>query len=1171
MRLWKQGRIRGGFFFQQSSLFISIVFLGICFFIAPEARGQQSGALSGQIKDPTGALVKDAVVKAVNRESGATRTVNSSDSGTYVLSPLSVGAYSLEVTKDGFKTLTRTGIVVDINAALTLDLELTLGDTSERVEVSSTPPVIDTENQEIGNLRLPEQIENLPIIVREVQTLVGQTPGVPYGTGGKTASDTDTIGGTFSQGRASQQVLADGAQLNPFQTTGYPAIDGIGRRAELSMPNIDVVHEFRLVTNGASAEYGQPVSIIVATKSGGNSFHGDAFESYQSGGLSAKVAIYGVPGPIPALSFVRHQFGGSVSGPIKKDKLQFASAFEEFSHVRILSTAARYPTDSERKGDLSSILPAGCATSTGGYNAVTGLCSNGTRSTYQLYEPTTTVNGARQPVPFNRLDLDANTPISPVSAQLLNLVPSGVGAPVGGSAFNAVYSKPQKDISQKYDGRIDWSLNTSNSLFFHTTVGHINQAFVYTGAAPGTYGIEVKNYYTQVYTGTYSHVFTPNLLLKTTFSRRNNPFKNTPTFGDQQFPVAIAGLTARPPFAGPPAVTMGTNRLGISDFANRQFLNFSDDNDYQFAPGINYTVRKHNLIAGMFYLHGNKTAQLASPPWGQFVTASDYGNPTSTTSVTGDAYADFLLGFPSSTDVTTGVSGGYLTKQNVSFYFQDNWKPSANLTINLGLRYDNYGFFRPGDQRYANADVVNGRIVIPDGTLNLVQSAFAPFTSTFESAGSQGLNNSLTKSNNLAFVPRIGMAYRLPHDAVVRAGFGVYNNDVNNNYLSDGINSPPFTFRSRLTRNLTASNGINDAGFTFQNPTASGSTVSAATTLASFGGWTPSYPVNRAYEYNLTVEKQIGRYALNVSYAGNVQTGLSRVVQVNGCVPGPVVCSARAAAAADHRKFLNFGTTFGQQAANGVSNYNAIYAEVQRRFHSGFGFDLNYSHARLFTLAATASNPVQDPASYYDYGPVQAQPYDILHYNHVMDFPFGRGKKFGANMGRAADLVAGGWKLSGVGTWQSGSPLTVLYGSGQSPTGASTNRADRICNGGGGTPDTPGVPHSGTWFNTACYTAPGYVSTDTTLNRTRNFGTAAIGTVMSPRAFSYDANLQKSFTAFREHTFVLRFDVFNVFNHPILAPPTLDASANAANFGRITAPVSTYQQRAIQFTGRYNF
>ena len=236
---------------------------------------QQTGGLTGVITDATGASVAGVQVKAINTGTGAVRTVVTNDSGTYVLSPLPVGQYSMEITKHGFKTLKQTNITIDINSALVLNLALQVGNVNEEVTVTDAPASIDTENQELGNYRLSEQIQNLPIIVREVQTLVGQTAGVPYGTGAKVAADTDTIGGTFSQRGASQQVLADGAQLNPFQTTGYPAIDGIGRRADLTMPNVDMVHEFRMVTNGASAEFGNPVAIIVATKAGSNKIHGD--------------------------------------------------------------------------------------------------------------------------------------------------------------------------------------------------------------------------------------------------------------------------------------------------------------------------------------------------------------------------------------------------------------------------------------------------------------------------------------------------------------------------------------------------------------------------------------------------------------------------------------------------------------------------------------------------------------------------------------------------------------------------------------------------------------------------------------------------------------------------------------------------------------------------------
>lgn len=1126
----------------RTMLLLFLVILGV----SAAALAQQTGGLTGTIEDPSGAVLDGATVKATNVGTGAVRTVTTSSSGTYVLSPLSVGTYTLEVTKQGFKTLTRTGVVIDINSALTIDLTLPIGSAAETVMVSASTPLIDTENQEIGNLRLPEQIQNLPIIVREVQTLVGQTPGVPYGTGSKTSSDTDTIGGTFSQGRAEQQVLADGAQLNPFQTTGYPAIDGIGRRADLTMPNVDMIHEFRLVTNGGSAEYTNPVAIIVATKSGSNQLHGDAFESYQSGGLSAKFDILGVPASsVPSPSFVRHQFGGSITGPIVKDKLQFAAAFEEFSHTRIETNPARFPTDAERAGNLSNIG-------------------------YQLYEPRPGTSGARKAVPGNRLDLDPNTPINPVSAAILQLLPTGVPLPAAGSIYNATYSKPEHDKSQKYDGRLDYTMNSKNLVFFRATIAHIDQAFTYTGAAPGTYGIETKNYYTSLYTGTYTHIFAPNLLAKFTLSHRNEPFRNTPTYGDQIFPVPITGLTAKPPFGGPPAVTIGSNGLSMSDISDRRFLNFSDDNDWQFAPSVDWTIRKHELIAGLFYLHGNKTSLLASPPWGQYVTSSDKNNPTSTTSVTGDAFADFLLGYPSSTDVTTGISGGYLTKQNISFYIQDNWKPTPRLTVNLGMRYDNLGFFRPGDQRYANADTMNGKIIIPDGTVNMIQPAFQPFVSTFEEAHTLGLDNSLTYSNSFGFVPRLGAAYRFWNNAVVRAGFGIYNNDVNNNYLGDGINSPPFTFRSRLTRALTTANGIGDTGYTFQNPTASGSSASAATTLAGFGGWNPVYPMNRAYEYNLTLEKQIGGYALSASYAGNYQTNLSRLVDVNACVPGPVNCTSRSATAPDHRKFTQFGLNFGQQSANGTSNYNAVYAEVQRRFANGFSFDANYAHARLFTFQQTATNPVVDPLWHYDYGPVQAQPYNIFHFNYVYELPFGRGKKYGSNLNSVVDAFIGGWKLSGVGTWQSGQPVTVLGGPTASPTGAAPNRADRLCDGRGRQPDTPGIPHSGTYFKTSCYAVPAYINPSVT-NPTRQFGTAGLGTVIGPGVVTYDANLQKGFAIRGEHTLTLRIDAFNPMNHPLIAPPNLDASTNAATFGHTTNIVSTYQPRQFQFGAKYNF
>jgi len=170
----------------------------VLFFASSFIFAQQTGGISGTVTDSGGATVSHAEVKAINTETSAERTVQTNESGAYVLSPLPVGQYTIQVEKTGFKRVSEPNVVIDINSALTLNLTLPVGDVKEQVTVTEAPPVIDTENQELGNYRVAEQIENLPIIVREVQTLVGQTAGVPYGTGVKVASDPDTVGGTYN-------------------------------------------------------------------------------------------------------------------------------------------------------------------------------------------------------------------------------------------------------------------------------------------------------------------------------------------------------------------------------------------------------------------------------------------------------------------------------------------------------------------------------------------------------------------------------------------------------------------------------------------------------------------------------------------------------------------------------------------------------------------------------------------------------------------------------------------------------------------------------------------------------------------------------------------------------------------------------------------------------------
>ena len=319
--------------------------IGCLVFSLPLAAQQASGKITGVVTDASGAVIPGVLVVATNTQTGDVRRAETNASGVYVVSPLPVGDYKLEARKEGFKALTREDVRIDVNAAPTLDLELGVGNVNERVNVSAEAPTISTENQAIGNSRYEVQLKNLPTNVREVQALVGQTAGVPFGT-------TDTVGGNFAQGgRSAMQVVSDGAQLNPFQTTAWPAIDGIGRRADLTVPSTEAIAEVRWVSNGGSAEYAQPTQVIIASKSGSNELHGAAWEDYRSGGLGAR--RWEAP---QRESFVRHQYGGIIGGRIKKDKMFFFGGVDVFSHTLGALLNARQPTAAERTGDLSGLL-----------------------------------------------------------------------------------------------------------------------------------------------------------------------------------------------------------------------------------------------------------------------------------------------------------------------------------------------------------------------------------------------------------------------------------------------------------------------------------------------------------------------------------------------------------------------------------------------------------------------------------------------------------------------------------------------------------------------------------------------------------------------------------------------------------------------------------------------
>jgi hypothetical protein len=1092
---------------------------------APVLAQTGLGKITGTITDSAGLATPAAEVVATHRATGEVRRVSSNASGVYVLSPLALGDYSLEARKEGFKTASRANIRIDVNSTVTIDLALEVGNVAERITVQDKSLAIETENAAIGNSRYEVQLKNLPVIVREIQTLVGQTAGVPAGS-------TDTVGGTFSQGgRSAMQVTSDGAQVNPFQTTGWPAIDGIDRRADLAIPSIDAITEVKFTTSGGNAEYIAPTQVVVAMKSGTNQLHGSAFEFYRSGGMGAR--RWEAP---ERQSFVRHQFGGTAGGAIRKDKTFYFGSADVFRHTAGLITNVRYPTAAERAGDLRSYLQRPGAP----VNVLDPLNSG-------LPFPNNTVPTAR---------------LSPVSTELLKSIPDAP-LPARVSDFNAAYFKPQFDNSEKYDLRVDHNLNQRDKLFAKATLAHLDQASRYAGDVPGSIGASAKNQWNHTVSANWTRIVNPTTILVAQFTFRSMPFKNIPSGGATQFPVRINDLAPQPPFAGPPAIAIGSNAVGIGTLFDRLLFNFSADYGYTLDPTLTKTIGNHTVKAGFSWLRGAKTTELASPPYGRFTTASDFNNARSTTSATGDAFADFLLGFPSFTDVTIGEYGGFHKKQNWHLFLQDDWKATQRLTLNFGLRYDNLGLFEEWKGRAAAGHFPTGKIVVQDGTKSKVHPAFAQFASRYVEASEVGLPGTFVRPNNRDFAPRFGAAYRIKPDFVLRGGFGLYYVDFTVNEFRNSINVAPFVRRAQLTRSLLISQQVSvNSVYTFQNPTANSSAAGADSQLTTLDGFAPGYPTQRTYAWNVSLEKDLGRnMGVRGSYAGNVGRNLSRSVRVNGCVPGPSECLARAATDPSGRKWTLFDMNMGQRAGDGTSNYNGVELELTKRWANGLFANVNYAYSRVFRLEPTASNPVAAPQWRYDYGPVAAQPPQVFHWNFVYDLPIRSSKG-------PAGLVLGGWSVSGLGTWQSGAALTVTSPNGQTPTGATTNRADRVADGRLDQSGRSRGEKAFRWFDTAAFRQPDFLDSRAA-RPTRQFGNSASGVLLGPSFFGYDMTLQKSVAVREKYRVQFRVELFNPFNIPMLGAP--DTSVVSANFGRIRTSNTAYGPRNVQLGARLDF
>lgn len=1183
---------------------VLLTLVGIIGTMTPAVGQEVTASIVGTVTDPSGAPIKGASVKATDTERGTVWTAETGDSGAYNILRLPIGTYGLKVTSPGFQTSELPPFTLVLNQTARVSVQLKVGKISETVEVTGAAPILETEKAEVGTVVDSRTITNLALETRNYVQLTLLSPGAvsvdPHSM--NVGSETAEEGGRpYINGNREQanNFLLDGVDNNQ-------ASDNLPGYA----PSPDAIGEFNLITQNASAEFGNyNGGIINATiKSGTNRFHGDAFEFFRNDILDANQWENGLPltGPLPTPKLRWNMFGGTFGGPIIKDKLFFFADYQGGRLDHPASTSAiTVLTPAEVSGNFSALCQTGF---TGGIcnDRSTGPDGNKNLITNQLYNPCAPGTGGTSGVACNILAPAARTPfagniipagmLNPVFTSLVTngLYPKAVSTlPDGfGQAFNTIdqqYNSDQGDIKVDYNAsnkdhvnaRFSKSdqydpENNSVALLGNT----INEAYMLTGSL------------------NWNHAFTPNLLNEVRFGKNNIKLNHGLTAFDSSVgalgnSIGIAngnpsGVDGLPEFGFAGGSITNINSGTLTNLGAASVDEQFSTTVTQFDDVLIYTHGRHVIKTGfqmnrynlnVFYTGngGELGAELfGNGPGGNYsgtgVTEVVSGKTQQVTSG-GDGSADWALGLPG--DVGRGASAAPPWHQRdwlIAGFVQDDWRVTDRLTLNLGLRYETRTPWIEANNRQSAVNILSGALELPgnDPVPNGV-------------VGSNGFSRGLynTTYGLPDFQPRFGFAWSPAlwnGKTVIRGAFTI------SSYLEGtGVNlrdtqNPPYAAPQVETNNVETGTTAFTTATAFSSATSVNPYVGA--TLQT---WSGTVQPAVADQWNLTVQQELAHdTTFQLSYIGQRTTHLmvpewlsQGDLQPNGTVTYPFIGGQNPAGTVIDG-ITTTTATYGPNgfgnvkntASVGNMNYNAMQVVLQKRYGHGLEGQVSYTFEKCMTnddgyYGTWGTTTQAGPSGNYwqnlynpngDYAQCYWDAKHVLSAYAVYQLPVGRGQQFGQGLPAAVNAVVGNWSINPIVSWHTGFPLS-LYGASDSGTGSPENRPD--CIGAVSYPKTI-VPGTGLqWFspNSFANAAAG------------TFGNCqAQGPVIGPGYVDADISLQKDFPISESMKFQFRADFLNAFNHPNFAVP--NDSVGTSTFGVTTA---TQDAREMQFALKFYF
>jgi hypothetical protein len=1228
---------------------------------APRVFGQiDEGSIVGLVQDPTGAVVPGAQVTLLNTDQGITLNTTTSGSGEYTFSPVRIGHYSVSASAPGFSTTTQENLEVKLDQHLQVNIQLKTGAATETVQVTTAPPELQTEEGSVGQVVTGQSVNNAPLNGRNFTFLAQLGAGVntpQADTRGNAASGAFTANGL----RPSQNnYLLDGIDNNSN------AVDFLNGTNFVVLPPVDAISEFKVQTADFSAQLGRSAGAVMnaTVKSGTNSLHGAAWEFFRNDKLDAADWFEDFQG-INKGELRQNQFGVTAGGPIIKNKIFIFGDYEGKRRVAgNTQSGVSVPTVAERSSGYTNLadvitgqtgapradalgrsIPVGTildpattrAVAAGAVDVVSGI-TNTTSSTVYVRDPfgscpASTTNFTLAACNLNQLPagrLDAN------AIKLLNLYPQ----PTSGGLTSNFASNPNLfEHRNAFDTRVDFDITQKDQVFFRFS--YVDDPIFIPGpfggvADGGGFQEGDQTAKSDQSAVAWTHVFSPSLV---NVARGGYNHLHTTRFGpvgsQNGIPAqyGIQGVPQQSENGGLPSIEMS----GLSTLGSNAFLPSDEVSDtLQVTDDFTKIYGQHSFKMGIEFQNVKFSTLQPAYSRGDF----EYNNNTASVSYTdipnigggNTGRAQFLLD-PIAATVPGGISyiGGadevqasnisktYDEKKYFAVYFQDDWKVTPRMTLNLGLRWDYFGPINETNGGQAN--------FVPSGPPNNTPEFLLPasgkdnralstsFTTLLAKDGislvqTGKYGNGLVQTQRTNFAPRVGLAYQLDSKTVARGGFGLFYNSFENQGYGPNIGENyPFVYNfTYLQKNLGTpsvtpiSAGSPWAGCATAGPGGT-ATLNSGLSCIQFSptqvnasqlglqGLQFAYLTPLTLSANATIQRALSNsLSAQISYVVtsgmHLQSGIG-ANNVTQLLPAD-------ASTANAVPFPDFGHGSSYHTTTGRSIYNGLQTRLEQQFHNGLQFLAAYTWSKTISDAGDLLNggsvngfrapDIPGIGQSFDRALADFDIRNVFHISGYYELPFGKDKEFLGNSGRIENAVVGGWAVNSIATLQGGQPLSLSC---PTNTAAGTNCTDLKVP---GQNQKLGLHKDGqgklNWFgNPAAFQQPCLLGSNGPIQNSpagciAETGSAILGgyatTTQTPGLATFDFSAFKNIPISERFNMQFRAEFFNILNHPTFNAPgfggngvtSISGSTNFTNgnFGEIgSTRFAPYDSRQIQF------